>query len=139
VALVFGQMNETPGARMRVSLTALSIAEFFRDVSGQDVLLFVDNVFRLLQAGSEVSTLLGRMPSAVGYQPSLASEMAAFQERIVQTRAGAVTSIQAGSGRARLRSRRTSHRSLAVRMGLPSPDLWLVRNWLGKEENLAAA
>jgi F-type H+-transporting ATPase subunit beta len=95
VALVFGQMNETPGARMRVSLTALSIAEFFRDVSGQDVLLFVDNVFRLLQAGSEVSTLLGRMPSAVGYQPSLASEMAAFQERIVQTRAGAVTSIQA--------------------------------------------
>jgi F-type H+-transporting ATPase subunit beta len=95
VALVFGQMNETPGARMRVSLTALSIAEFFRDVSGQDVLLFVDNVFRLLQAGSEVSTLLGRMPSAVGYQPSLASEMAAFQERIVQTRAGAITSIQA--------------------------------------------
>ena len=95
VVLVYGQMNETPGARMRVSYAALSMAEFFRDALQQDVLIFVDNVFRFLQAGSEVSTLLGRIPSAVGYQPTLAAEMASFQERIVATRAGSITSIQA--------------------------------------------
>merc|ERR1719442_186758 len=95
VVLVYGQMNETPGARMRVSYAALSMAEFFRDALQQDVLIFVDNVFRFLQAGSEVSTLLGRIPSAVGYQPTLAAEMASFQERLVATRAGSITSIQA--------------------------------------------
>ena len=95
VVLVFGQMNETPGARMRVVYASLAMAEYFRDAFGQDVLIFVDNVFRFLQAGSEVSTLLGRMPSAVGYQPTLASEMGAFQERIVATTAGSITSIQA--------------------------------------------
>ena len=95
VVLVYGQMNETPGARMRVNYAALSIAEFFRDGMMQDVLVFVDNVFRFLQAGSEVSTLLGRIPSAVGYQPTLASEMAAFQERIVANQEGSITSIQA--------------------------------------------
>jgi F-type H+-transporting ATPase subunit beta len=95
VVLVFGQMNETPGARARVALTALSLAEFFREVSRQDVLLFADNVFRFLQAGSEVSTLLGRAPAALGYQPALASEMAFFQERVVLTRRGSVTSVQA--------------------------------------------
>jgi len=93
--LVFGQMNESPGARMRVSLAGLVISEFFRDACGQEILLFVDNVFRLLQAGSEVSTLLGRMPSAVGYQPTLSTEMGAFQERIVANQAGSITSIQA--------------------------------------------
>ena len=93
--LVFGQMNETPGARMRVSLSALVISEFFRDACRQDILLFVDNAFRLLQAGSEVSTLLGRMPSAVGYQPTLATEMGVFQERVVATEIGSITSIQA--------------------------------------------
>jgi F-type H+-transporting ATPase subunit beta len=95
VVLVFGQMNETPGARMRVTYAALSMAEYFRDAFCQDVLIFVDNVFRFLQAGSEVSTLLGRIPSAVGYQPTLASEMASFQERIVATVSGSITSIQA--------------------------------------------
>jgi len=95
VVLVYGQMNETPGARMRVSYAALTMSEFFRDALEQDVLIFVDNVFRFLQAGSEVSTLLGRIPSAVGYQPTLAAEMASFQERIVATRAGSITSIQA--------------------------------------------
>jgi F-type H+-transporting ATPase subunit beta len=95
VVLVYGQMNETPGARMRVSYAALSMAEFFRDALKQDVLIFVDNVFRFLQAGSEVSTLLGRIPSAVGYQPTLAAEMASFQERIVATTVGSITSIQA--------------------------------------------
>ena len=95
VALVFGQMNETPGARSRVAFTALSMSEFFRDHARFDVLLFVDNVFRFLQAGSEVSTLLGRMPSAVGYQPTLASEMGLFQERIAKARTGSITSIQA--------------------------------------------
>ena len=95
VVLVFGQMNETPGSRMRVSYAALAMAEYFRDAFRQDVLIFVDNVFRFLQAGSEVSTLLGRMPSAVGYQPTLASEMGSFQERIVATTAGSITSIQA--------------------------------------------
>lgn len=95
VALVYGQMNEPPGARMRVGLTALTMAEYFRDVNGQDVLLFIDNIFRFVQAGSEVSALLGRMPSAVGYQPTLASEMGAFQERIASTQQGSITSIQA--------------------------------------------
>jgi ATP synthase F1 beta subunit len=95
VVLVFGQMNETPGSRMRVTHASLAMAEYFRDAFSQDVLIFVDNVFRFLQAGSEVSTLLGRMPSAVGYQPTLATEMASFQERIVATTAGSITSIQA--------------------------------------------
>lgn len=94
-AMVFGQMNEPPGARMRVALTGLTIAEYFRDVEGQDVLLFIDNIFRFTQAGSEVSALLGRMPSAVGYQPTLASEMGAMQERITSTKKGSITSVQA--------------------------------------------
>jgi F-type H+/Na+-transporting ATPase subunit beta len=94
VALVFGQMNEPPGARLRVGLSGLTMAEYFRD-AGQDVLLFIDNIFRFVQAGSEVSALLGRMPSAVGYQPTLASEMGQLQERIVSTRTGSVTSVQA--------------------------------------------
>ncbi len=94
-AMVFGQMNEPPGARMRVALTGLTIAEYFRDVEGQDVLLFIDNIFRFTQAGSEVSALLGRMPSAVGYQPTLATEMGQLQERISSTNTGSVTSIQA--------------------------------------------
>ena len=94
-ALVFGQMNESPGVRMRVGLTGLTMAEYFRDVQHKDVLLFIDNIFRFVQAGSEVSTLLGRMPSAVGYQPTLASEMGALQERITSTREGSVTSVQA--------------------------------------------
>ncbi len=93
--LVFGQMNEPPGARMRVALSGLTMAEYFRDEEGQDVLLFIDNIFRFVQAGSEVSALLGRMPSQVGYQPTLASEMGALQERITSTRKGSVTSIQA--------------------------------------------
>ena len=92
---VFGQMNEPPGARMRVALTGLTLAEYFRDVEGQDVLLFIDNIFRFTQAGSEVSALLGRMPSAVGYQPTLATEMGQLQERITSTKKGSVTSIQA--------------------------------------------
>jgi F-type H+-transporting ATPase subunit beta len=95
VALVYGQMNEPPGARMRVALTALTMAEYFRDRNNQDVLLFVDNVFRFVQAGSEVSALLGRMPSAVGYQPTLATEMGAMQERITSTNKGSITSVQA--------------------------------------------
>ena len=95
VALVYGQMNEPPGARMRVSLTALTMAEYFRDINKQDVLLFIDNIFRFTQAGSEVSALLGRMPSAVGYQPTLATEMGALQERITSTTDGSITSIQA--------------------------------------------
>ena len=94
-ALVFGQMNEAPGVRMRVGLTGLTMAEYFRDVSHKDVLLFIDNIFRFVQAGSEVSTLLGRMPSAVGYQPTLATEMGALQERITSTRKGSITSVQA--------------------------------------------
>lgn len=94
-ALVFGQMNEPPGARMRVGLTALTMAEYFRDVGHQDVLLFIDNIFRFTQAGSEVSALLGRMPSAVGYQPTLATEMGQLQERITSTKNGSITSIQA--------------------------------------------
>jgi F-type H+/Na+-transporting ATPase subunit beta len=93
--LVFGQMNEPPGARMRVALSGLTMAEYFRDQEGQDVLLFIDNIFRFVQAGSEVSALLGRMPSQVGYQPTLSSEMGALQERITSTRKGSVTSIQA--------------------------------------------
>jgi F-type H+-transporting ATPase subunit beta len=95
VALVYGQMNEPPGARMRVGLTALTMAEYFRDVNKQDVLLFIDNIFRFVQAGSEVSALLGRMPSAVGYQPTLATEMGVLQERITSTTEGSITSIQA--------------------------------------------
>jgi len=95
VALVYGQMNEPPGARMRVGLTALTMAEYFRDVNKQDVLLFIDNIFRFVQAGSEVSALLGRMPSAVGYQPTLATEMGGLQERITSTNEGSITSIQA--------------------------------------------
>jgi F-type H+/Na+-transporting ATPase subunit beta len=94
-AFVFGQMNEPPGARQRVGLTALTMAEYFRDEEGKDVLLFIDNIFRFTQAGSEVSALLGRMPSAVGYQPNLATEMAALQERITSTKAGSITSLQA--------------------------------------------
>lgn len=94
-ALVFGQMNEPPGARLRVPLSGLTMAEYFRDNMGQDVLLFIDNIFRFTQAGSEVSALLGRMPSAVGYQPTLASEMGALQERITSTRSGSITSVQA--------------------------------------------
>lgn len=94
-ALVFGQMNEPPGARMRVALTALTMAEYFRDFNNQDVLLFIDNIFRFTQAGSEVSALLGRMPSAVGYQPTLAYEMGTLQERITSTKSGSITSVQA--------------------------------------------
>ena len=94
-AMVFGQMNEPPGARLRVALSGLTMAEYFRDEQGQDVLLFIDNIFRFVQAGSEVSALLGRMPSAVGYQPTLASEMGALQERITSTKNGSVTSVQA--------------------------------------------
>ena len=93
--LVYGQMNEPPGARMRVALSGLTMAEYFRDVEGQDVLLFIDNIFRFTQAGSEVSALLGRMPSAVGYQPTLATEMGALQERITSTKKGSITSVQA--------------------------------------------
>jgi len=94
-SLVFGQMNEPPGARMRVGLSGLTIAEYFRDVGGQDVLLFVDNIFRFVQAGSEVSALLGRMPSAVGYQPTLATDVGQLQERITSTKKGSITSVQA--------------------------------------------
>ncbi len=94
-ALVFGQMNEPPGARARVALSALTVAEYFRDEQGQDVLLFIDNIFRFTQAGSEVSALLGRIPSAVGYQPTLATEMGALQERITSTKRGSITSVQA--------------------------------------------
>lgn len=94
-ALVYGQMNEPPGARMRVALSGLTMAEYFRDKMGQDVLLFIDNIFRFTQAGSEVSALLGRMPSAVGYQPTLATEMGALQERITSTKKGSITSVQA--------------------------------------------
>ena len=94
-ALVYGQMNEPPGARMRVALSGLTMAEYFRDVGGQDVLLFIDNIFRFIQAGSEVSALLGRMPSAVGYQPTLANDIGALQERITSTKTGSITSVQA--------------------------------------------
>jgi F-type H+-transporting ATPase subunit beta len=94
-AMVFGQMNEPPGARQRVGLTGLTLAEFFRDDEGRDVLLFIDNIFRFAQAGSEVSTLLGRMPSAVGYQPTLAAEMGQLEERITSTKKGSITSVQA--------------------------------------------
>merc|ERR1719231_689853 len=94
-ALVYGQMNEPPGARARVALTGLTVAEYFRDEEGQDVLLFVDNIFRFTQAGSEVSALLGRIPSAVGYQPTLATDLASLQERITTTQKGSITSVQA--------------------------------------------
>jgi F-type H+-transporting ATPase subunit beta len=95
VALIYGQMNEPPGARLRVGLTGLTVAEYFRDTEGADVLVFIDNIFRFTQAGSEVSALLGRMPSAVGYQPTLATEMGDLQERITSTRTGSITSVQA--------------------------------------------
>ena len=95
VALIYGQMTEPPGARLRVGLTGLTVAEYFRDIEGQDTLLFIDNIFRFTQAGSEVSALLGRMPSAVGYQPNLASEMGALEERITSTKTGSITSVQA--------------------------------------------
>jgi len=95
VSMVFGQMNEPPGARQRVGLSALTLAEYFRDVEHKDVLLFIDNIFRFTQAGSEVSALLGRMPSAVGYQPTLATEMGQLQERITSTKTGSITSVQA--------------------------------------------
>jgi len=95
VALVYGQMNEPPGARARVALTGLTVAEYFRDQEGQDVLLFIDNIFRFTQAGSEVSALLGRIPSAVGYQPTLATDMGGMQERITTTKKGSITSVQA--------------------------------------------
>merc|ERR1712040_9232 len=95
VALVYGQMNEPPGARARVALTGLTVAEYFRDQEGQDVLLFIDNIFRFTQAGAEVSALLGRMPSAVGYQPTLATDMGTMQERITTTKKGSITSVQA--------------------------------------------
>ncbi len=108
-ALVFGQMDEPPGTRLRVALSALTMAEYFRDVQNQDVLLFIDNIFRFTQAGSEVSTLLGRMPSAVGYQPNLADEMGVLQERITSTRGHSITSLQAD-----LRARRRLHRPGAV-------------------------
>ena len=94
-ALIYGQMNEPPGARFRVALTALTAAEYFRDKEGRDVLLFVDNIFRFVQAGSEVSALLGRMPSAVGYQPTLATDVGELQERITSTKNGSITSVQA--------------------------------------------
>ena len=94
-ALVYGQMTEPPGARLRVGLTALTVAEYFRDAEGKDVLLFIDNIFRFTQAGSEVSALLGRMPSAVGYQPTLLTEMGELQERITSTKKGSITSVQA--------------------------------------------
>jgi F-type H+-transporting ATPase subunit beta len=94
-ALIYGQMNEPPGARLRVGLTGLTVAEYFRDTEGQDVLVFIDNIFRFTQAGSEVSALLGRMPSAVGYQPTLATEMGQLQERITSTKQGSITSVQA--------------------------------------------
>src|SRR5207237_6063121 len=95
VALVYGQMNEPPGARMRVALSALAMTEYFRDEKNQDVLLFIDNIFRFSQAGSEVSALLGRSPSAVGYQPTLSNEMGLLQERITSTKKGSITSVQA--------------------------------------------
>lgn len=94
MALVYGQMNEPPGARARVALTGLTVAEYFRDEEGQDVLLFIDNIFRFTQAGSEVSALLGRIPSAVGYQPTLATDMGSMQERITTTTKGSITSVQ---------------------------------------------
>src|SRR4029079_19746177 len=93
--MVFGQMNEPPGARFRVALSGLTMAEYFRDQGGQDVLLFIDNIFRFVQAGSEVSALLGRMPSAVGYQPTLETEMGELQDRITSTKRGSITSVQA--------------------------------------------
>src|SRR5204862_7864736 len=94
-SLIYGQMNEPPGARLRVGLSGLTVAEYFRDTEGQDVLVFIDNIFRFTQAGSEVSALLGRMPSAVGYQPTLAAEVGELQERITSTRVGSITSLHA--------------------------------------------
>jgi F-type H+-transporting ATPase subunit beta len=116
--MVFGQMNEPPGARLRVALSALTMAEYFRDETGADTLLFIDNIFRFTQAGSEVSALLGRMPSAVGYQPTLATEMGELQERITSTKNGAITSVQA------VYVRRRPHRSRA-RQRLRAPDAFI--------------
>jgi F-type H+-transporting ATPase subunit beta len=126
-SLVYGQMNEPPGARARVALTALTVAEYFRDVQGQDVLLFIDNIFRYTQAGSEVSALLGRIPSAVGYQPTLATDMGQMQERITTTRKGARTrrrrAREASSARVCARSARPSHASSRPRAsGLRAPQ-----------------
>ena len=119
-ALVYGQMNEPPGARLRVALSGLTMAEYFRDVDGQDVLLFIDNIFRFTQAGSEVSALLGRMPSAVGYQPTLAEEMGVLQERITSTKTGSITSIQAvRQGRPRC----------VIAGGCQDPDRQARRSW----------
>src|SRR2546429_5631095 len=100
-SLIYGQMNEPPGARLRVGLSGLTVAEYFRDMEGQDVLVFIDNIFRFTQAGSEVSALLGRMPSAVGYQPTLATGMGELQERITSTKKGSITAVQAIYGPAR--------------------------------------
>ena len=119
-ALVFGQMNEPPGARMRVAETGLTMAEYFRDVNHQDVLLFIDNIFRFTQAGSEVSSLLGRMPSAVGYQPTLANEMGELQERIASTKEGSVTSVQAVYVPAADVCRRSSRSTRSCRISLQS-------------------
>ena len=126
-ALIYGQMNEPPGARLRVGLSGLTVAEYFRDIEGQDVLLFIDNIFRFTQAGAEVSALLGRMPSAVGYQPTLATEMGDLQERITSTKNGSITSVQAiyvpaddlhGSGAGHgLRAPRRHGRALARDLG----------------------
>ena len=123
-AMVFGQMNEPPGARMRVALTGLTMAEYFRDQEGQDVLLFIDNIFRFTQAGSEVSALLGRVPSAVGYQPTLATEMGALQERITSTKTGSITSVQAIYVPADDLTRRRLLRSLTLtrRQYFPEPS-----------------
>ncbi|NXF42128.1 ATPB synthase, partial [Nyctibius bracteatus] len=129
VALVYGQMNEPPGARARVALTGLTVAEYFRDQEGQDVLLFIDNIFRFTQAGSEVSALLGRIPSAVGYQPTLATDMGTMQERITTTRKGSITSVQvrAGLGTPRCQPQRPprAHRPLLPPQAIyvPADDL----------------
>jgi vacuolar-type H+-ATPase subunit B/Vma2 len=126
-ALIYGQMTEPPGARLRVGLSALTVSEYFRDAEGKDVLLFIDNVFRFTQAGSEVSALLGRMPSAVGYQPTLLSEMGQMQERITSTKKGSITSVRRSTcpptttrTRRRRRRSRTSTRPRTCRARSPS-------------------
>ena len=124
--MVFGQMNEPPGARMRVALTGLTMAEYFRDKGGKDVLLFIDNIFRFTQAGSEVSALLGRMPSAVGYQPTLQTEMGALQERITSTKNGSITSVQAVYVPAD--DLQTQHRPQRLRIWMPQ-RYWIVPSW----------
>ena len=119
--LVYGQMNEPPGARARVALTGLTVAEYFRDVEGQDVLLFVDNIFRFTQANSEVSALLGRIPSAVGYQPTLATDLGGLQERITTTTKGSITSVQVRGGERdeRCASNSPAHRHVCVAQSQP--------------------